>query len=172
METFVIETAAAQYKPIEEQITDLIQEVEAVEGNVDKVVDPALIKGGEIILDGMKQLVPVYDPSDPKNKRRRAPWVPVVGFIKNAMTVWNPYRNKKRKATVRVGFDFNAVPVALYGLYQEFGRKSGIDKRGRKIGFMPPKPFVRPALAIKQEEAMQVAKEAFEEALDKTFGGK
>lgn len=140
--------SAAQYVSIERQIEDLMTDVDELNTAIDVASESAALQAGEIIKKAMMSLVP---------KRTR--------FLHDHIKVWIS-KSKKSRKTVEIGLDFSETPKLKYGLYQEFGRKSGRSKSGRKVGAMTAQPFIRPALTTKKDEALALAEKLYKEALD------
>lgn len=117
---------------------------------MDGISDKALHQVGKLLLSTEKKLVP-------KGKTQT---------LFNALKILGIAKNKKGIKTVKVGYNFTTDPKAFYGIYQEFGRRGGTSKSGRKVSKMEARPYLRPAIAHSKNEAFAITEQVFKEALD------
>ena len=118
----------------------LIKSLDAMDDDINEAIVEAMQEGGEIIAQEQRRLAPVGE------KGRLAPAIEATQVV----------RTKKGDLQTKVGYDFKKHPEAKHGIYQEFGRKGGANKEGKKISKMDAQPHIRPGFESKKETAYEL----------------
>ena len=118
----------------------LIKSLDAMDDEVNDAIVEAMREGGEIIAQEQRRLAPVGK----------------EGRLAQAIDASQVVRTKKGNLQTKVGYDFKKHPEAKHGIYQEFGRKGGTNKSGKKISKMEAQPHIRPGFEAKKETAYEL----------------
>lgn len=109
----------------------------------EKVVGQAIEKGAEPILQEMKKTSSFSDRS---------------GRLRNGLSISKPSKEKGKKI-VKIGINKDDNSEIFYGKFLEYGTTNGT----RSIS---AKPFMRPALENKKNEAIEITESEIRKALD------
>lgn len=108
-----------------------------------KILGEALSEGAEVILDEMKKTSSFSDRT---------------GRLRKGLSISKPSSDKGRKI-VKIGINKSDNSEIFYGKFIEYGTTNG--KRS-----IAAKPYMRPALENKRNEALEIAKNKIKDALE------
>ena len=124
-------------------IKKMINDFASIDANTEEALTIAADEGAKLIEAAQKRLAPVR-----------------TGKLKNSIERYK--RTKKGSASVYIGIDFKKNPdLRGRAVANEFGRKEGRTKTGKKIYKMNAHPFIRPGFDSAEESAFKRATEVF-----------
>lgn len=133
-----------------DDILKMAGDFEILQNKVDDALAPAIKAGAKLIEDAQKRIAPVG------TRKSKEPH----GRLRNFITTF--WRTKKGVASAYIGLDLKNHPeIRDEAVANEFGRKAGTSKTGKKVGAMAARPFVRAGFDVAAEEASQRAAEVF-----------
>lgn len=131
-----------EYDPIS-QISGMIDDFDAIRDKIPEAMEDAVDASAKIILESQKRLVPVK-----------------TGVLKRSLARY--FKKKDGKVMEYIGVDFGKYPeVRGRAVSNEFGRRGGTSKSGKRIAPMRASPYIRAGFDASAESAAQKAAEVF-----------
>lgn len=131
-----------EHDPIS-QISEMIDDFDAIRDKIPEAMEDAIDASARIILENQKRLVPVK-----------------TGALKRSLARY--LKKKDGRVIEYIGVDFEKYPeVRGRAVSNEFGRRGGKSKTGKKIAPMRSHSYVRAGFDVSKESASQKAAEVF-----------
>lgn len=131
-----------EHDPIQ-QIAEMIDDFDSIRDKIPEALEDSIDASAKIILDSQKRIVPVK-----------------TGELKQSLAKY--FKKKDGRVIEYIGVNFDEHPeVRGKAVSNEYGRKGGTNKQGKKVGAMAAQPYIRPGFDYAIDEAMDRAAEVF-----------